>query len=106
MKVNNKATLDQFQLWLDVSYKDFCDTHKLEYGAPQTFITYLIDHNLIKDTTIRRYAVLKEFNQLSRDGERKTKSELVRLLANRFNLSQRSIYTILKEYKRQFEKSS
>ncbi len=95
--------LDNFQSSLESSFTHYCDQHHSQ-GNIGNFITYLIDHNLIEDSTIKRYTILKEFDTLyPKKGKHKTKT--VQTLASKFNLSERSIWTILKDHFFRFEQN-
>jgi len=98
----DKNLLNQFEIYLDANFKDYCKKHNKDVQETNQLIRYLIEHKVIKDTTIRRYAILKEYDQLILDNVRLKKVELVRRLSKHFNLSERTIYTVLKEYKDYF----
>lgn len=98
----SKTLLDQFETSLNKNFENYCETQEQENDNIQ-LIRYLIDHNLINITTIRRYAILKTYNKLLQQSNRK-KVEMVRILSERFNISERSVYTILKEYQTYFER--
>lgn len=95
--------LDNFQSSLQHSFDNYCDQHRSPDNIG-SFITYLIDHNLIEDSTIKRYTILKEFDTLyPQNGKHKTKT--VQTLASKFNLSERSVWTILKDHFFRFEEN-
>ena len=83
-----------FQDQLFNSYQDYCTKQGL---APNFsgLITYIIDQDLINPGIIQRYAVLKEF-QARFEGDRGQKTQMVELLADRFNLSTRTVWSIVK----------
>lgn len=91
-----KQLLDTFQKSLENSFENYCDRHH----SPDNigcFITYLIDHNLIETSTIKRYTILKEFDTLySQNGNHKTLT--VKTLASKYNVSERSVWTVLKDH--------
>jgi hypothetical protein len=62
------------------------------------FITFLIDQNLILTSQLQRFTVWKEFEKMCAE-EDYTKSVIVNTLANRFSLSERTVWTILKHTK-------
>ena len=98
MNRNNKVELDQFQFRLLENYNRYCERHLLDKHNVEYLVSYLIDHNIINATTIRRYTILKAFKE-SNGG----KTAIVKKMADRFNISERSIYHILREHKNYFE---
>jgi hypothetical protein len=104
MKENGgKQIFDIFQERLSRQYGQYCDYHKLESNIGG-FITYLIDHELIDTLTVKRFAILYEFDDLYKLNSYK-KTQTVNDLADRFNLSARTVWSILK-YKERKEKSN
>jgi len=91
---NKKYILDEFQVHLDLSYKNYCNRHKVEPHI-EHFTRYLIDQNLLDTVTIRKYTIIREYNKLRRNS-RTAKTENVRLLADRFHISERSVWAVLK----------
>lgn len=89
-----KYLLDQFQTHLSSDFEDFCERHNL---APSTsgFITFLIDHELILKTNILRYTVLKEIARMAEENGL-NKTQAASLLAHRFNISERTVWNILR----------
>ncbi|MEM9822936.1 MAG: hypothetical protein AAF985_17785 [Bacteroidota bacterium] len=100
----NKTLLDQFEYYLASSYENYYKRQEWQTDHPVYLIRYLIDHNLIRKTTIRRYAILKEYERLTASTNLK-KVRIVEKLSHRFNLSERSIYLTLKEHRNHFERS-
>lgn len=96
-----KQLFDIFQERLSDSYNAYCSYHNMEEDI-KGFITYLIDHQLIDTLTIKRYAILNEFDDLYKTNSYK-KTQTVNDLAHRFNLSSRTIWSILKYKERNKE---
>ena len=95
MKLNNKKQLlDTFSEHLQKNFSAHCNTQGLEPNL-DTFTTYMVDRGLINNTAIQRYAVLAIFDELH-NREPMTKSQLVDILADRFHLSPRSIWNVLR----------
>lgn len=92
-----KRLLDQFHKHLFHNYEAYCTLHEMPIDV-DGFITYLIDHDLIQKTTIKHYTVLHEFGE-HLPKQKNHKTETVNILANRFNISVRSIWSILKNGK-------
>lgn len=66
------------------------------------FVKYLIEENLISDKRIREYMLLQEFKALYRRGEYRNKSETVRSLARKYDVSESSIWHLLKQQKQMY----
>ncbi len=58
-------------------------------------ITFLIDRDLLQKDAIQQYAVLKEIEQLTEQGIG-NKTQVVGIVSNRFNISERTVWNILK----------
>ena len=92
-----KYILDKFQQHLLQSFEAFCTRH----GIPKTddhFITFLIDQNLISAQQLQRFTIFKEYEELCHE-KGYTKSLIVDMLANRFGISERSVWAMLKQRK-------
>lgn len=67
-----------------------------------TLLTHLLTHNLIPNVTIRRYVILKEFDvRYRQNGHHKTKTVLQ--LAEDLDVSESTIWTVLKDHQRDFD---
>jgi len=95
MTDNRKQLLDTFQQCLYDNYKDYCQRHEL-IQTSEGLIVFLIDQDLIPPKNIKGYAVINEFEKIKEQKEGK-KTRLVELLSDRFNLSERSVWGILKD---------
>ena len=94
MEKYRKYILDRFQEHLHQNFKSHCERH----GIDQTddhLLTFLIDQNLLPITQIQRYTVLKEFENLYPE-RYPHKTQTVNALADRFCISERTIWSILK----------
>jgi len=95
METNRKHLLDKFQAHISHNYETWCDQHDVP-SSEGRLLTYLIDQDLIPASCIMRYTVLREIERLNAEqGFHKTQS--VAVLASRFNLSERTIWNILKQ---------
>ena len=92
---NRKHIMDKFQEHLYASYISYCELHDISSSIPG-FITFLIDHDLIPSTQIKRYTILKEFKTLF-PKKQNHKTKTVHELAHRFNISERAVWSILKQ---------
>ncbi|MCB0650345.1 MAG: hypothetical protein KDC85_03645 [Saprospiraceae bacterium] len=93
MSENRKYILDKFEEYLYENYKSFCERHKLEESLTG-FITFLIDQELVPTTNIKKYTVLHEYENLHQKLPAQ-KTRAVHTLAERFNISERSVWGIL-----------
>jgi hypothetical protein len=95
-ELNRKQILDNFQERLLNGYEDYCEMHHLKPNF-EGMITYIIDQDLINPSVIQKYTILKEFQtRLKGDIDRGQKTQTVEVLADRFNLSTRTVWSILK----------
>jgi len=86
--------MDRFQEHLYRNFDTYCARHGVE-KTEAGLLTFLIDQDLIPPTNVQRYAVLREFEKLHHEQEFR-KTEAVDLLANRFNISTRTVWSIVK----------
>jgi len=100
MKKNilGKQMLDIFSERLNSDFIHYCEKHKQDKDSVH-FITYLVDHNLISKATIRQYTIVASFNDLFPNSNHR-KTQIVELLAHRFNVTPRSIWNILRKKER------
>ncbi len=94
MEGNRKHLLDRFQRHLEERYQAWCDRHGVQ-KSDDHLVTFLIDQDLIPSMQIQRYAILNEFDKLSQSPEFH-KTLTVNTLAHRFNISERTVWNILK----------
>lgn len=97
MQEPRKYILDKFQQHLRQSYEVFCKRHGIK-KTDDHFITFLIDQNLISTPHLQRFTVCKEFEEMCIE-KGYSKSVIVDTLANRFGISERTVWTILKHTK-------
>jgi len=102
MEESRKHLMDKFQQHLVENYKAYCEAYHIKESYAG-FVTYLIDHELIPGKTVKRYTVLKEYTHYLPNYPHKT--AVVEALSRRFNISTRSVWTILKN-DQEFEKWS
>jgi hypothetical protein len=95
MEETRKQILDKFQEHVEQSFKIYCERHGKSYTGNQ-IIPFLIDFDLIPVANIKKYVVLKEFEIISSSKDLR-KTEIVGMLANRFNISERTVWNILKQ---------
>ncbi|MEO1261055.1 MAG: hypothetical protein AAFZ15_19800 [Bacteroidota bacterium] len=95
MEANQMFLFRQFEKKIQQSWDQYCKAHSVE-NRTEEFIAWLIDQQLISDTSIRRYTIISDYNNLYPDGKTK-KTEVVRSLSLKYNLSERSIWTIIRK---------
>lgn len=91
---NRKYIMDRFQSHLLDKYKEYCDRHRINESV-NGLITFLIDQDLIPEKNIKYFTVLQEFDDIY-PNEAFHKTRTVNTLADRFNLSERTVWGILK----------
>ena len=94
METNRKHLLDKFQEHLQQRFESWCQQHGVPISDDR-LLTYLIDQELIPTSSILRYTVLREIEALCLE-QQCQKTQSVGILANRFNLSERTIWNIIK----------
>jgi len=93
--------LERFASFLTEKYQSYQKQHMPQEDSLSTFITYLIDHRIIESTTIKRYTILEEYEKIINNSKHKT--EAVNTLSERFNISERSVWSIIKDHRDRFE---
>ncbi len=94
MEGSRKHLLDRFQEHLGERYQIWCERHGVR-KSDDRLVTFLIDQDLIPSVQIKRYAVKSEFEKLSKE-PCFNKTHIVNILAHRFNISERTVWNILK----------
>lgn len=94
MDGNRKHILDKFQEHLSENFDNWCRSQGVT-KSDDRLVTYIIDQELIPPVQIQRYAILREYDKLSRQPAFQ-KSQSVNILAHRFNISERTVWNILK----------
>ena len=93
MRSIKKTLLDKFQEHLEAAYTLHCKQHNMPVSS-EGFLTFLIDQGLIPLSQIRRFTILKEFNQQL--PTQKSKTQTIRKLSDFFAISERHIWGVLK----------
>lgn len=70
----------------------------------QHFLDFLLNHNLIEASNIRRFTILKEFD-IQYPLHQFHKTNTVYTIANKYGLAERTVWTVLKDHVRRFEPS-
>lgn len=92
-----KYILDKFQEHLRLGYEAYCTRHGLQ-NTHEQLITFLIDQDLISPTQLQRYTVIQEFEKLKSE-QHCPKTQAVDTLANRFRISTRTVWGVLRHTK-------
>lgn len=91
-----KYLIDQFENFITDEYRQYCFRHE----TPETIggiITFIVDRDLIPNINIKKFTILREFGPVyERNDHHKTNT--VEILADRYNLSKRTIWSILKHH--------
>lgn len=95
MEEHRKYIMDRFQEHLKENFVRYCERHGIDQTDDNRLLSFLIDQDLIPATNIQRYTVLKEFEQLYPKQD-KQKTLTVNILAHRFSISERTVWSILK----------
>ena len=94
MTILKKHLIDKFQEHLEAQYDEYCRRHDIAKNEHQ-LIGYLIDQMLIHPTLLQKYTILREYEKINHESKC-PKTQAVETLANRFNLSERTVWSILK----------
>ena len=92
-----KQLLDTFSERLQNNFSEYCQEQNLESKIPE-LITYIIDQGLINKTSVKRYAILEAYDFL-KEQNKMNKTQIVEVLANRFNITSRSVWNVLRLHK-------
>lgn len=95
MTENRKYILDRFEAHIYEHYKAFCKRQNLSQSL-SGFITFLIDQEIVPHSSIKKYTVIHEYENLTKN-QKTQKTRAVFTLADRFNISERSVWGILKK---------
>ncbi len=98
MEENRKHLLDQFTAYLYESYQAYCRRHKV-IKTESRLVTFIIDQDLIPSTNIQKYSILREFEKLNKEPNAFNKTQAVNIIAHRYNISERTVWNILKKKK-------
>ncbi len=97
MEGSRKYILDKFLEHLEDSFENFCARHDIESNSSQ-LVTFLIDQDLIAPTNLQKFTIQREFAKISAE-QNGPKTQMVGTLASRFSISERTVWTMLKENK-------
>ncbi len=85
--------LEKFSNKIHQTFSAFCIKENLEFNT-KTLLLYLIDKGLLNKIDIRNFLILEEFEELY-SSNNFHKTQTIKLLADRFDISDRAIWTML-----------
>ena len=89
-----KVLQDTFQETLCQDYREYCRRQDFE-ATPEGFVSYMIDKDIIPAVSIKRYTIRREYQKNhTKQSDKKTRT--VHFLSDRFNISPRTVWAILK----------
>ena len=94
METNRIQLVKQFEFRLKESWDEYKIKHDIE-EKEDSFITWLIDEEIINPKMVRHFTIRKDFKSYYNQAGSKT--EIVKMLASKYGLSARSIWTIIRE---------
>lgn len=98
MQKNGKQLVDIFSASVLNKFCEYCERHQLRTDNI-TFLTFLYDLNLLNENSMRRYTILEAYETMhTLPNFQKTKA--VRLLADRFSMTDRSVWNMLSRDKK------
>ncbi len=89
-----KQLVDDFSVQIQRAYHDYCQRHHIAKDN-KTFLNFLFNHQLLNETSIRRFIIQGEFQKLS-ENKNIRKSEAVRLLSDRYGVTERSVWNLIR----------
>lgn len=92
--MQRKQLVEEFCDHIKIDFDVYCEEFRRKNNRDH-FITFLIDQELIPSKKIKDYTILRIFD-IEHPGS-KSKTQVVRELARRFNLSTRSLWSILRK---------
>lgn len=101
MEPYRKQLIEKFQRHLQTNFKTYCERHGISETGEE-LLTYLIDNDLISVPNLQKYTVVREFELIIRQNPGKTQA--VSRLADRFSISPRTIWGILRSLKKNGKK--
>lgn len=96
MQIYRKQLIDFFSALIHKDYKAYCERHHIPQNN-DTFLNFLFTKNLFNESTVRRYTIHSEFAELN-NTKKMTKSQAVRLLADKYNLSDRTVWNMIRDF--------
>lgn len=94
MPVYQKKLMDIFFSLIHSDFEAYCVRHQIREKNNDTFLTFLYDLNLLNENMVRRYTILEEYQKMNTlPSFQKTKA--VRLLADKFQLTDRTVWNML-----------
>jgi len=98
--MERKQLVEEFCDRIKSDFNNYCEQFE-RANTRDHFITFLIDYELIPSKQIKDYTILRIFDN-EHPGS-KSKTQVVHELAQRFNLSARSLWSILRKKREQYK---
>jgi len=95
MEILKKYLTEKFQEHLTSDFNSYCEKHKISKND-DLLITYLIDQDLIDPSKVQKYTIQREYDMMSSDNPCPKKTYAVETLSSRFAISERTVWSILK----------
>jgi len=95
MKAFNQILVEQFFTRLQQNYEGYCEVSKVD-ATLKNFLLYLIDNDLINESDIRKYTIVNEFLEVHQR-EALKKTNIVKRLSQKFHISDRAIWSMLRK---------
>ena len=93
MEPYRKQMLDKFQHHIQTNFSTYCKRHGIQESGAE-LITYLFDNELLSLPHLQKYTVIKEYEEITTESVKKTQA--VSRLSDRFSISTRTVWGILK----------
>ena len=94
MQAYYQLLVEQFSNQLSSAFNNYCQVYRVENNS-KNFLLFLIDQNLLNESDIRSYTIAREFAAIS-DNSLLNKTKIVNQLSKKYNLSDRSVWTIIR----------
>lgn len=93
-----KHLLDKFQVHLLADFNGYCQRHGLE-PTNAALVTFMIDRELVPKPELQRFTVQQEVADILGKSEENdlNKTQAVGIVAHRFNISERTVWNMLKK---------
>ncbi|MEM7104058.1 MAG: hypothetical protein AAF502_13055 [Bacteroidota bacterium] len=97
-KENSQLIINLFFKELENDFFVLVDLNKYE-GSLHDFIDFLLDKGLINNASLRRFVLFEEVLRHTKNGGL-PRTKAVKMLAEKFNVSERLIWAVIREHKK------
>lgn len=88
--------IDLFVSYLSDDFGSYCEQNGMEKSSI-TLLHFLMEIALVSKKDIQVYVLRKSMDELARNEMAANKTHIVRLLAHRFKVSERTVWSLLKK---------